>query len=58
MPPGGEAGMILKMKILIDWQGTSSGGDQLPAGVYYWTLQLNEPRVDVEYIRGEVSILY
>ena len=41
-----------------DWSGTSESGSPLAAGVYFWTLQLNEPRVDVEYLNGEVSILY
>jgi gliding motility-associated-like protein len=41
-----------------NWEGFSGNGGLLPSGVYYWTLQLNEPRVDVDYFRGEVSILY
>ena len=39
-----------------DWQGTERGRE-LASGVYYYELQLNEPRADLEQINGTISIL-
>ena len=39
-----------------DWRGTDHD-NELSAGVYYYVLQLNEPRVVLEQINGIVSIL-
>ena len=35
-----------------DWNG-----DEVPAGVYYWGLELNEPRAPLEILNGLVSIM-
>jgi gliding motility-associated-like protein len=39
-----------------DWQGTE-GQSELPSGVYFYVLELNEPRVDEKQINGLISIL-
>ena len=39
-----------------DWQGTENGKD-LSSGVYYYVLELNEPRVELKQINGIVSVL-
>lgn len=39
-----------------NWRGTDHG-KELSTGVYYYVLQLNEPRVALEQINGIVSIL-
>lgn len=40
-----------------DWTGTNNSGKELDSGVYYFTVELNEPRSDVEFIRGTVTIM-
>ncbi|MEQ8414461.1 MAG: gliding motility-associated C-terminal domain-containing protein [Imperialibacter sp.] len=39
-----------------DWDGTRNG-QPLPTGVYYYVLELNEPRVALERVNGDVSIM-
>ena len=44
----------------IGYQNTFDGkinGKELPAGVYYWTLRLNEPRAPQQTIKGFVQIM-
>jgi gliding motility-associated-like protein len=38
------------------WKGTSNG-QILANGIYFYVLELNEPRVEVESINGQISIL-
>ncbi len=40
-----------------NWAGIALG-EPLPSSVYFYDLELNEPRSDVERIKGTVSILY
>ena len=39
-----------------NWRG-SENGNELPNGVYYYVLELNEPRVNLDQINGVISIL-
>ena len=40
-----------------DWTGTNNSGKELDSGVYYFTIELNEPRSDQGIMRGTVTIL-
>jgi gliding motility-associated-like protein len=40
-----------------DWNGKDENGRQLSTGVYYYVLNLNEPRAEREIINSHVSIL-
>ncbi len=40
-----------------DWNGKLRNGSQLSNGVYYFLLDINEPRFDEQIIRGTITIL-
>ena len=40
-----------------DWVGTNNAGHALESGVYYYSIQLNEPRSDQVFMKGTVTIL-
>lgn len=40
-----------------DWTGVNNSGQELESGVYYFTIELNEPRSDKPFMKGTVTIL-
>ncbi|MFY0651155.1 MAG: gliding motility-associated C-terminal domain-containing protein [Cyclobacteriaceae bacterium] len=40
-----------------DWAGTTGGGSLIASGVYYFTVELNEPRAKEQFLRGSFTIL-
>jgi len=40
-----------------DWVGTNNAGHALESGVYYYSIQLNEPRSNQDFMKGTVTIL-